>query len=144
MTAKQPNFVEFPPKPESKRLLERTLAKAFHAAHLLTASLRQAEAAVLEAIDRFDPNRDTDETLFRYALRASVEAPAEHQEESTPRLLPPELQRVLNLAREFRHCFVLRILVGMSMQACAELLGFNVRSVEEYTCTAMQRLAGLD
>ena len=142
MTAKQPNFVEFPPKPESKRLLERTLAKAFHAAHLLTASLRQAEAAVLEAIDRFDPNRDTDETLYRYALRASVEAPAEHQEESTPRQ-PAELQHVLKLAREFRHCFVLRILVGMSKQACAELLGFNVRSVEEYTCTAMQRLAGL-
>jgi len=128
---------------ESKRLLERTLGRALYAAHLLTASIRQAEAAVVKAIDWFDPDRDDEDTLFRYALRAAVEAPAEHQMESTGSPLPVELQAILNLTRELRHCFVLRVLIGMSKQACAQLLGLNVHIVDECTCIAMQRLAGI-
>ena len=40
-------------------------------------------------------------------------------------------------------CFVLRVLIGMSKQACAQLLGLNVHIVDECTCIAMQRLAGI-
>jgi hypothetical protein len=124
-------------------LFERTLTRAFNAAHLLTASILQAEAAVLKAIDRFDPSRDTDETLFGYALRSAVQSQPGHQPESTGQPLPKELQAVLNLARELRYCFVLRVLIGMSKQACAQLLGVNVQKVDECTCTAMRLLAGV-
>ena len=126
----------------AKSLFERTLDRSFNAAHLLTASVRQAEAAVLKAIDWFDPNLETEEGLFRHALRAAVGIPPEWELGSAVRALPAELQAVLNLPRELRHCFVLRVLIGMSRQACGELLGLNVQKVDESTFTAVRRLAG--
>jgi hypothetical protein len=126
----------------SKRLFDQTLNRSFNAAYLLTASTRQAEAAVVKAIDRFDPNIDTEEGLFRYALRAAVQTPPERELGSTARTLPPELQAVLTLTQELRHCFVLRVLIGISRQACGELLGLNTQRVDESTFTAMRRLAG--
>ena len=106
-------------------------------AHLLTANVNQAEEAVLIAIDSFDPDTDTDESLFQSAISAAVRLPWR-----TPNLsrvfLPAELQSVLNLPGELRRCFVLRVLLGMSRQACAALLRLNVRSVERHTCNALQ------
>lgn len=129
---------------ESKTHFENTLARAFKAAHLLTANFRQAEVVVLKAIDRFDAYHDTEEALFGYALYGAVEASDEPRSESTGWPMPAELQAVLNLARDLRHCFVLRVLIGMSRQACAQLLGFKVRRVDVCTLAAMRQLAGVD
>jgi DNA-directed RNA polymerase specialized sigma24 family protein len=122
--------------------LEHTMGRAFHTVHLLTANIPQAQNAVLEAIDLFDPDDDGEETLFRYALRAGVQA--QEVPRSDAGFVPAELQSVLNLPRNLRHCFVLRFLAGLSRQDCARLLQLNTGEVDQYSCTALQRLAGSD
>ena len=48
--------------------IETTISLAFRTAHLLTASVHQAESAVLKAIESFDPDGDSEETLFQLSL----------------------------------------------------------------------------
>src|SRR5260370_9550538 len=128
---------------EALRDLQRTVIMAFRAAYLLTASIQQAEAAVLAAIDRFDPDRDTKEILLQNAIRAAVQCPST-QSQSAEALPLPELQAVLSLPATLRRCFVLRVLVGLSRSACAGLLRFSVGDVNGYTCSALQAQAGFD
>jgi hypothetical protein len=127
--------------------IEDTISLAFRTAHLLTASVHQAESAVLKAIDSIDPDGDSEETLFGSTMHAAV-GPVEHKLQSTPNQpastgssVPIELQGVLNLSKDLRRCFVLRVLVGMSRQACARLLRLNARRVDQYTCAALQCLS---
>ena len=56
-------------------------------------------------------------------------------------MLPVELQHVLHLARNLRHCFVLRLLVGLSRALCAWLLHLETRQIDERTCAAVLELA---
>jgi hypothetical protein len=135
----------------AKFVIERTIRRAFRTAHLLTADVRQAEIAVLKAIDLFEPEVDTDETLFRHTMHAAVLSPTEpmpraasHRSEATDSFVPVELQAVMNLSRDLRYCFVLRILAGWSRLACARLLRLQGRSVDRYTGAALQCLAGFE
>jgi len=130
--------------------IEDTISLAFRTAHLLTASVHQAESAVLKAIGSFDPESDSEQTLLRSTMHAAV-CSVERKLQSTPNQpastgssVPIELQAVLHLSKDLRRCFVLRILVGMSRQACARLLRLKVRSVDQYTRAALQCLAGFD
>jgi len=146
-------------------VIERTICRAFRTAHLLTADVHQAEIAVLKAIDLFEPEVDTEETLFRHTMHAAVLTPTEpmpraashrseptepmpraasHRSEPTDSFVPVELQAVLNLSRDLRYCFVLRVLAGWSQLACARLLGLQGRSVDRYTWAALQCLAGFE
>jgi hypothetical protein len=125
--------------------LKHTACRALLTAYLLTGCIHQAERAMYCALDSFDPDRDTKETLFRQVLRAAIH-PAEPVrrpviKERGP-LLPGELEAVLNLSSEQRQCFVLRWLVGMSERDCARLLRLHGGKVCEHTCAAMQALAG--
>jgi hypothetical protein len=43
---------------------------------------------------------------------------------------PPELQRLFMLQPLPRHCFVLRVLVGLTPEVCAELLEISVSEFE--------------
>jgi DNA-directed RNA polymerase specialized sigma24 family protein len=128
---------------EPLRDIEQTVSLAFRTAHLLTASTQQAESAVLEAIDSFDPDVDTGETLFQNAILGAVQCPSS-QSQSTESFEPPELQAVLSLSENLRRCFVLRVLVGLSRRSCARLLRLNAGTVNDYTCAALQRLARVD
>ena len=128
---------------QSSRDIEQTVGMAFRTAHLLTGNIQQAESAVLEAIDCFDPDVDTGETLFQNAILAAVQYPSS-QSQSTESSEPIELQAVLSLSENLRRCFVLRVLVGLTRPACARLLHLNVGAVNDYTCAALQRLAGAD
>ena len=125
--------------------IETTISLAFRTAHLLTASVHQAESAVLKAIESFDPDGDSEETLFQSAMHAAVHGQVEVKLQSASNqpasLVPVELQSVLDLSQNLRRCFVLRVLVGMSRQACARLLRLTVRSVDYYTCAAFHSLA---
>lgn len=130
---------------------EQTIGRAFLTAHLLTGSIQRAEGAVLEAIDSFDPDRDSEDRLFSSALHASVYLHAEdglgsgcNRPEEVGFFLPAELHAVLKLSPQARRCFVLRVLHGLPVQACARLLDLNVRKVDGYTCAALQSLAGFD
>ena len=129
--------------------LEHTLNRAFLAARLLTGSAGQAETAVQDAIGLWDPDEDTEEALFQEVLKAAVRFPAEFavsnwgvsnwREAGSP--LPAELQAVLRLSPRFRQCYVLRVLLGQSREACSRLLGLTSERIDEYTCSALRALA---
>ena len=131
--------------------IKLVISRAFYAAHLLTGSIQQAERAVLEAIDSFDPHHGNGETLFRNALQAAVQnaitpmlAADTKSSEAVGVCLPAELQAVLDLAPDLRRCFVLRALVGLSRRASALILRLSARRVDEYTCAALRCLAGFN
>jgi hypothetical protein len=56
--------------------------------------------------------------------------------------LPAELENVMHLPTEYRHCFVLGILMGITRPICAELLQLNEDQVCARTCAAAAALAG--
>jgi len=104
--------------------LEHTIGRVFLTAHLMTANIEQAERAVCEAIDSFDPDRVTEEDLLRDAIRAVVRGVAgqtyplfSNHRNWNGWALPDELQAVLNLSPDIRQCYVLRILAGLSQHA---------------------------
>jgi len=129
--------------PQPRRDLERAVGMALRTAHLLTASIQQAERAVLEAIDAFDPDRHTGEALFRKAIRAAIQLPSS-QSTSVESFEPLELRAVLGLPDNLRRCFVLRVLAALPRPACARLLNLTAGAVDDYTCAALQRLAGFE
>jgi hypothetical protein len=125
--------------------VEQSIGRAFLAAHLLTASVENAERAVLEAVASWDPRTDEQETLVRRALYASVARPVSDSSESAGTesarsRLPGELQAVFDLSMDLRRCFVLRILAGISAQVCAQWLQLPPRLVNQYTRAALQYL----
>jgi hypothetical protein len=116
--------------------------RALLTAQLLTGSLEQAEKAVLEAIDWWNPSEEPEVLFHRVveaAARQSQEVPA--SSEASRLHLPNELKAVLRLAPQPRNCFVLRILLGLGTQGCARLLRSNSKQVEDYTRAALQGLA---
>jgi len=130
---------------EVDRSVEHTISKAFLTAHLLTASVEQAERAVTDALASWDRNKESLEDLFQAVLDAAVRrqdsgAPGSTEPDSGGSLLPTELQTVLALSLELRRCFVLRMLAGLSVAMCARLLQLNPRRVKQYTCAALKRL----
>jgi len=133
---------------ETTSVVENTIGKAFLTAQLLTASAAQAESAVTAALDGWDAEGDGEDALFH---RVVNEAVRNGDPDSLPRdlqpdqseSLPPELEAVLKLAPRIRQCFVLRILVGLSPQACARLLRLDSQQVDEHACSALERLPSL-
>jgi hypothetical protein len=135
----------------AERRIEHSVSRAFRTAHLLTGSVQLAESAVLGAIDSCDWDGGTEDALFRYAVHAAVQDPAEdprvsalNPAKSTESSLPVELQAVLNLSQNVRRCFVLRVLAGWPRQTCARLLHLSAQEVDRFTRAALQRLAGFD
>jgi hypothetical protein len=130
------------PEPAS---IERTMTRAFLAAHLLTASAEQAENAVADAINSWD-SADED-ALFSEVLAVAIKDHARPWSASraswSESFLPAELRPVLDLPPDLRRCFVLRILVGLPEEYCAGLLRLSSRLVDEYTCEALKRLPSL-
>ena len=58
--------------------------------------------------------------------------------------LPVGLQAVLRLAPPFRHCVMLRILLGLPRHTCASWLNLNPQHMDQYTLAALKTLGGLD
>ena len=57
--------------------------------------------------------------------------------------LPAELRRLFMLQPLLRYCFVLRILVGLSPEVCAELLDISVTGLEDAVYAALTELTPL-
>jgi DNA-directed RNA polymerase specialized sigma24 family protein len=55
-------------------------------------------------------------------------------------LLPPELRRLFMLQPLSRDCFVLRILVGLSPEVCAELLDISIAEFGDAVYAALNQL----
>jgi hypothetical protein len=134
----------------AKSVTSKVLSKAFNTALLLTGSVEQSEAAVLESIRCLDLDEDEPgEKLIRGALKVAitrhreiVAQRPENLDDSLP-ALPPELRRVLRLSPDLRQCFALRILAGLPRNICARLLDLEFYDVDEITGLAAQRLASI-
>jgi len=117
--------------------------RAFLAAHLLTGSLEQAESAVLEAIASWTPSAGEDALLERVlhaAVRGTAEDAHSPANDAPGTYLPAALQAVLRLEPLPRHCYVLRVLVGLPRQVCASLLRLSFERLDHFTCAALKCL----
>jgi DNA-directed RNA polymerase specialized sigma24 family protein len=126
----------------------QSLGRSYRTVLLLAGSAARAEDAMFEAIHAMDPDQISEEALVRGAITAAVTAgraaPAKRRDsDPASSALPPELRRVLRLPTDLRHCFVLRILAGLSREDCAQLLTLSIPAVDERTCDAARRLAGV-
>ena len=124
--------------------ISHVLERAFLTAHLFTGSLQKAEEVTLNAIAAWRPDEEPEEKLFQNVLDAAARTQAEVSQsdpDSSRSYLPHELKAVLQLAPQLRHCFVLRVLAGLSAKVCARLLCLHSDMVDRYTCDAVQRLA---
>ena len=112
---------------------------AFRTALLLAGATKTAELAVLDGIDACENISDRSlliETV-RSTIRRRAESPAVLDGIN---LLPRELRHLLSLRPIFRDCFVLRILVQLSPDACAELLNISITEYEDALCGALNQL----
>jgi len=121
----------------TQTMASECLAKNFITAILLTGSVKQAEAAVLDCTD--SPNLLGTAAA---AIRHTSAHPGEITEErAAAELLPIELRNVLQLPAELRRYFVLRMLMAMTRESCAALLKVDPARVDEATCEAVIELA---
>lgn len=133
---------------EDRRTIEDILGRSFVTAHLLTGNITQAETAVLGAIDLWNPHDASQ--LFQTALNAAVQSrttvsPSDSSEQGTAgSYLPFELRRVLRLAPMVRRCFVLRVLVGLPSEVCAQMLDLDIQGVDQHSATASADLSAVD
>jgi DNA-directed RNA polymerase specialized sigma24 family protein len=129
--------------PQTGKGIVRLLDRALVTAWLLTGSLHHAEAAVLEAIETWNPGEEPEDVLFQNVLeaaaRAQVESDANHPD-SSDSCLPDELKAILRLAPGLRSCFVLRKLAGLPTERCGRLLGLHSALADRYTRDALRRL----
>ena len=106
------------------------LDMAFRTAVLLTGATKSAEAAVIHGIsacEELSPHG-----LLTEAVRSAVRLQANSANGAYEvKCFPPELQRLFMLQPLPRHCFVLRILVSLSPEVCAELLEISVTEFED-------------
>src|SRR5262245_37063972 len=113
----------------------QTIEKAFVTAHLLTGNIRTAENITIDAIGNWNPREEAPEVLFGNVLKIAARTPSIASEEGQ---VSEELRRVLRLNPSQRRCFVLRILVGLSAETCAEMLEISAHRVDCNTRAALQ------
>ena len=117
----------------------RAVHIAFRTALLLAGATRVAELAVLDGIEacgNISHRSLLIETVLS-TIRRRAESPAGLDGIN---LLPPELRRVLGLQPIFRDCFVLRILVQLPPEECAELLKISITEYEDALSRALNQL----
>jgi hypothetical protein len=112
---------------------------AFRTALLLAGAIKTAELAVLDGIDACEnvSHRSLLIETVRSAIRRRAESSAVLDGIN---LLPLELRHLLGLQPIFRDCFVLRILVQLTPEVCAELLKISTTEYEDALCGALNQL----
>jgi hypothetical protein len=116
------------------------LDMAFRTALLLTGDTRTAEVAVTRAIDACEalsPGGILIEAVRSAVRRRTKLSNGPYEVDG----LPVELQRLFMLQPLLRHCFVLRILVGLFPEVCAELLEISIAEFEDALYGALTELA---
>jgi DNA-directed RNA polymerase specialized sigma24 family protein len=115
------------------------LDMAFRAALLLAGNTKTAEASVMDGIGACEDL--SHRGLLIEAVRSTIRRRTKSADAPDAlELLPPELRRLLILQPLSRDCFVLRILVGLSPEVCAELLDVSITEFEEAVCAALNQL----
>jgi hypothetical protein len=106
---------------------------------LLAGATRVAELAVRDGIEACGniSHRSLLIETVQSTIRRRAESPAGLDGIN---LLPPELRRVLGLQPIFRDCFVLRILVQLPPEKCAELLNISITEYDDALSAALKQL----
>ena len=115
------------------------LDMAFRTALLLTGDTRTAEAAVMDGIRACE---DLSSGGLRIeAARSAVRRQTKSSDgPSEVDCLPPELRRLFMLQPLLRQCFVLRILMRLPPEVCAEVLDISVAEFEGAIYGALTQL----
>ena len=115
------------------------LDMAFRTAVLLTGATKSAEAAVIHGISACE--EPSPHGLLTEAVRSAVRLQASSANGPYEvEWLPPELRRLFMLQPLPRQCFVLRVLVGLSPEVCAERLEVSVTEFENAVYRALTQL----
>jgi len=115
------------------------LDMAFRTALILTGAMKTAEAAVMQGIGACEDL--SPRGLMIEAVRSAVRRRTKSSDGPCEvECLPPELRRLFMLQPLPRHCFVLRVLVGLSPEVCAELLEVSVTEFENTVYRALTQL----
>jgi len=115
---------------------------AFRTALLLAGATKTAELAVLDGIDACE--NISDRSLLIETVRSTIRRRTESPDvRDGINLLPPELRRLLGLQPMSRDCFVLRILVQLPPEVCAELLEISIAEYEDALYGALNQLPRL-
>ena len=127
---------------------QETVENAFVIGLLLTASMKEAEDAVVESIDCLNADQTCGGRMLLRVIHSSLStrpevAVPERIDEASAAALPLELRPVLYLPKELRECFVLRFLMGFSRDACAWLLQIEPEEVHARIRKSAGKLAGL-
>ena len=112
---------------------------AFRTALLLAGATKTAELAVLDGIDACE--NISDRSLLIETVRSTIRRRTESPDVPDGiNLLPPELRRLFGLQPKSRDCIVLRILVQLSPEVCAELLEVSITEYEHALYAALNQL----
>lgn len=123
---------------------EPNVGAAFLSALMLTCSFDAAERAFTDAIALSGPDLGNGELVFLCAKRAIDLGEDAQQVGNRPRL-PPELGRLFLLSPLRRKCFVLRMLLRLTAEESAGMMGLRNEEFEEELWQALQDLTfGID
>jgi hypothetical protein len=122
------------------------LDEAFRRAWFLTGTSEAAEYSVLDGIAAMDLGRIADDPLLVVTVRSAIRRRADlaSQSEEIPSHLPSELQRLFLLAPISRDCFVLRVLFGITIGSCSQILRLGMEEFDDILCAALQELPRLE
>lgn len=104
------------------------LDESFRAALILTGSVEVAERSVTDALVALGSNLSEQDLLVETA-RLAFQRSAFADESSS--ILPLELQALARLLPAPRYSFVLRVLVGLDLETCGQILRLSRDEVEE-------------
>jgi hypothetical protein len=124
---------------------ENALARGFALAYLLTADAHEAEAAVSEAADCWNPEIDSEEALVLFSAVAAArlarrDRGSTRRKQVEPARFPRELAPITGFDALTRGCFVLRILLGVPLSVCAQMLGIGSDEAEKRLCAMLREL----
>jgi hypothetical protein len=116
---------------------------SFLAALMLTGTIEAAEQSVLGAIATLGCGVGVDQLPVATA-KCAIEIPdACLPGLEIPTSLPAELRRLFLLSSVGRKCFVLRILMGLTLEVTSGILNLPKDEVDEALCRALSELPGL-
>jgi hypothetical protein len=129
-----------------KSAMSVAACNALKAALLLTGNAASAESATLQAVSSLEAENVTAKALLHRTIEISLRDPGNRKAASDePEVdwpdLPVELRNVLQMRASLRHCFVLRVLLGLPKEVCARLLQLDGDKVTAKVSAAMNWLA---
>lgn len=126
--------------------LSDDLGAAFLIGNLLSGSLEASEEALLSGIDVVALDENFREAILLWVVRSvfarsTVSDREAGEGKAGNKYLPTGLIRVSQLPAAMRYCFVLRVLLGRSVEECATLLGADSEWMNEQLSAAYEFLS---